>query len=424
MPQETDRLKLPLPLGNETVTRESINGIFEKIDAGVATKADLDALREAVSKMDIPDASLTQKGKVQLSSKTDGTSETVAATEKAVRDARAEAETSAKKYSDTNFRKPTQINRANLVKNGSALMAFDYWVTIAGNWAIYSNPTVGYFWSQDGAISAGQYAVLDSNTISVYPGTHTLQAMFHTVGSGANGLVLIEIKNASTDVTINSLSADRNTWWHRKGMSFNVPEGVSAIKLRLVVSNYPGGSNMGFSRISLNEGISELPYSQEGDIRALYEQNQVVKQSGVDAKNGIVGAINAKGGNASTNDTWAQLTAKINAINTGKKFATGSFVITNNGTGSVSGLAFTPRNVIFSSIQSNMSPTESQYFGVYSADAMRYNLSSSKLVPLNRVEGINTYLSADGAITIDASGFSVNAGGIREARWYSYFATD
>ncbi|MGF9697551.1 MULTISPECIES: tail fiber protein [Paenibacillus] len=99
MPQETDRLKLPLPLGNETVTRESINGIFEKIDRGVATQADLDTLREAVSQMDIPDASLTQKGKVQLSSKTDGTSETVAATEKAVRDARVAAETNAKNSS-------------------------------------------------------------------------------------------------------------------------------------------------------------------------------------------------------------------------------------------------------------------------------------------------------------------------------------
>ncbi|MBB6023256.1 phage-related tail fiber protein [Paenibacillus sp. JGP012] len=84
MPKDTDRLNLPLPLGNENVTRESINAIFEKIDAGVATQDDLDALREAVSKMDIPDASLTQKGKVQLSNKTDGTSETVAATEKAV----------------------------------------------------------------------------------------------------------------------------------------------------------------------------------------------------------------------------------------------------------------------------------------------------------------------------------------------------
>jgi hypothetical protein len=100
MPKETDRLKLPLPLGNETVSRESINGIFEKIDAGVATQADLDTLREAVSQMDIPDASLTQKGQVQLSSKTDGTSETVAATEKAVRDARVAAINSAQAYVD------------------------------------------------------------------------------------------------------------------------------------------------------------------------------------------------------------------------------------------------------------------------------------------------------------------------------------
>lgn len=88
MPKETDRLKLPLPLGNENVTRESINGIFEKIDAGVATQADMDTLREAVSQMDIPDASLTQKGKVQLSNKIDGDSEKLAPTEMALSYAR------------------------------------------------------------------------------------------------------------------------------------------------------------------------------------------------------------------------------------------------------------------------------------------------------------------------------------------------
>lgn len=85
MPQETDRLKLPLPLGNENVTRESINGIFEKIDAGVATQADLDTLREAVGKMDIPDASLTQKGKVQLSDAINSTMKDKAATPSAVK---------------------------------------------------------------------------------------------------------------------------------------------------------------------------------------------------------------------------------------------------------------------------------------------------------------------------------------------------
>lgn len=54
MPKETDRLKLPLPLGNENVTRESINGIFEKIDAGVATEKEVrDAHELASSKQNV-----------------------------------------------------------------------------------------------------------------------------------------------------------------------------------------------------------------------------------------------------------------------------------------------------------------------------------------------------------------------------------
>ncbi|SEO10697.1 tail fiber protein [Paenibacillus sp. OK076] len=84
MPIETNRLKLPLPLGNESVSRVGINVIFEKIDEGVATREDVEELRQLVNEMDIPDASLTQKGKVQLSSKTNGEREDVAATEKAV----------------------------------------------------------------------------------------------------------------------------------------------------------------------------------------------------------------------------------------------------------------------------------------------------------------------------------------------------
>ncbi|WKL00295.1 hypothetical protein Q0F98_24535 [Paenibacillus amylolyticus] len=40
-------------------------------------------------------------------------------------------------------------------------------------------------------------------------------------------------------------------------------------------------------------------------------------QSGVDAKNGIVGAINAKGGSASTSDAWPTLVSKINGIEQG-----------------------------------------------------------------------------------------------------------
>ena len=131
MPQETDRLKLPLPLGNENVTRESINGIFQKIDAGAATQADLDTLREAVSKMDIPDASLTQKGKVQLSSKTDGTSEAVAATEKAVRDARVAAINAASTDATTKANAAVApiigADSANLIPNSSGMLGLYGW---------------------------------------------------------------------------------------------------------------------------------------------------------------------------------------------------------------------------------------------------------------------------------------------------------
>ncbi|PWW45190.1 MULTISPECIES: tail fiber protein [Paenibacillus] len=197
MPKETDRLKLPLPLGNENVTRESINGIFEKIDAGVATRESIlipaesdlnsyitegeyycptnatvgtlanspigvafhltvekhagvvqtlttfepsnlqvfqrnyyvgwgpwkkvptrDDIEEVkvytdqkIGEIVINDASLTDKGIVQLSNAVDGTREDLAATEKAVRDARVaasvQATLNAKTYTDT------QINQVS-----------------------------------------------------------------------------------------------------------------------------------------------------------------------------------------------------------------------------------------------------------------------------------------------------------------------
>nr|WP_222591801.1 tail fiber protein [Paenibacillus xylanexedens] len=197
MPQETDRLKLPLPLGNETVTRESINRIFEKIDAGVATREsilipaesdlnsyitegeyycptnatvgtlanspvgvafhltiekhagvvqtlttfepsnlqvfhrnyyvgwgpwkkvptrdDIEEVKEytdqKVGEIVIDDASLTNKGIVQLSNAVDGTREDRAATEKAVRDARVAAETNAENVAKTYT--DSQINQIN-----------------------------------------------------------------------------------------------------------------------------------------------------------------------------------------------------------------------------------------------------------------------------------------------------------------------
>ncbi|MDT0121331.1 tail fiber protein [Paenibacillus sp. RRE4] len=211
MPQETDRLKLPLPLGNETVTRESINRIFEKIDAGVATREsilisagsdlnsyitegeyycptnatagtlanspvgvafhltiekhagvvqtlttfepsnlqvfqrnyyvgwgpwkkvptrdDIEEVKEytdqKVGEIVIDDASLKNKGIVQLSNAVDGTREDLAATEKAIRDARVAAETNAK--------------NASLPKSGGSLVGDAGVLNLVGSTHVYQS---------------------------------------------------------------------------------------------------------------------------------------------------------------------------------------------------------------------------------------------------------------------------------------------
>ncbi|WP_240036671.1 tail fiber protein [Paenibacillus amylolyticus] len=438
MPQETDRLKLPLPLGNETVSRESINAVFEKIDAGVATQADLDALREAVSKMDIPDASLTQKGKVQLSNATESTSQTLAATSKAVNDARQAAENNAKgaslprsggaltgrvdfqtwgsfsadaggsvlygsncyldpsgsprtfRYTNTHanlgargiymlytgsptsaveiyefdtgtvastagaaftpvlkrlantddFMQPNDNPTTNLIWNSTGLFGLEGWAN-AGAYPIStsSSPDITSFFYTNDAVPKNQYAVLDSANISVYPSAnYDLQAMFFSLNSYPDTIVHIEVKNVANSETLFALAADPQKWWHRKKLSFTTPAGVNQIKLRLVVTNAPANQTKGFARIGLNlrnVANKDVPYDFTGDMAYMASALQSVKQSGVNAKQAVVDAISAKGGSASTNDTWATLAAKINAIQQGNYQSTlltsyGAWVTTPN----------------------------------------------------------------------------------------------
>ncbi|WP_321573888.1 tail fiber protein [Paenibacillus sp. P13VS] len=315
------------------------------VDAELGTiQSDIQQLQEDVQNADIPDASLTVKGKVRLSNKTDGTSQTDAATEKAVNDARLAAatdattkanaaETNAKNYANTNFRKPSELLRANLVKNSSATLGMQYWTSNGVRaWTPYMNQTVEGFFGVDTRtpITSSEYATLSSESIGVSPGSYyRLQAMFHTIDSDTDSAIYIEVVNAaSPNNVLGQLVADVRTWWHRKSLAVLIPSGVTAVFVRLVAHKIPASMTVGFARIALIEGSEDLPYSQERDIRALYEQNELVKQSGVDAKNGIVGAINAKGGSASTSDPWATLSTKIGQIQT-PKYATGTLRTTN-----------------------------------------------------------------------------------------------
>lgn len=283
MPQETDRLKLPLPLGNENVTRESINGIFEKIDAGVATQADLDTLREAVSKMDIPDASLTQKGKVQLSSKTDGTSETVAATEKAVRDARVAAINAAATDATTKANAAVApiigASSPNVVKNSAGNLGLYGWTNVGTSyWLLSASPlsNKGFNFFYINSIPANGVAMLDSDGIPALAGTTlTLQAMFNNPTTSSLYLSVFY-----ENIPIAELYSLNSTTWHRRTVTFTVPSGITSLNVRLVALGGTTGSpanTKGITRIKLSEGSVDVPFTTEGDDIALYER--FVKQN-------------------------------------------------------------------------------------------------------------------------------------------------
>jgi hypothetical protein len=333
---------------------------------------------------DIPEATTTSMGIVQLTNSTVSQSEYVAATAKAVSDAidvaktiaqsmdeefviptantaaqgfATTAESNAKTYADTNFRKPSEIVNANLVKNSSALLGFDYWTQKANVlFERFLNQTIGGFFGVNAAVPAGEFAILDNEQIGVSPGAkYLLQAVFHTSGSYTNTTTHIEVKNAVTGDTIDVLVPNPQAWWHRKTKIITIPAGVANIYLRLVVTNAPGVATKGIGRIKFSEVMNSLnqdmPYTDELSTRALYEGVEAAKQSGVDAKNGVVGAINAKGGSASTSDTWATLVTKINAIQQGAysvltpALNTGNLNLSSNQTGWLYDFASIPANV-------------------------------------------------------------------------------
>ena len=146
-----------------------------------------------------------------------------------------------------------------------------------------------------------------------------------------------------------------------------------------------------------------------------------VFQSGVSAKQGIVDAINAMGGSASTSDTWAILSAKIRAIKTGKKYVMGTFLTDNLGRGSVSGLEFLPRNIIISNGAYNGG--SSTLGGVYSVDAPHYNPPNGVTNPLSHIFSNSTgYIGRD-QITVFANGFNftpTSSGDLQKT--YNYIA--
>ncbi|RJG26717.1 hypothetical protein [Paenibacillus thiaminolyticus] len=93
--------------------------------------------------------------------------------------------------------------------------------------------------------------------------------------------------------------------------------------------------------VSGNLAVTNILTVQGRDVLSEIDS---AKQAGVDAKQQIVDAINAMGGSASTNDSWATLSAKIKQV--GMKWAKGTATVTDFSGFDVTGLTFQPNLII------------------------------------------------------------------------------
>ncbi|MEK3922850.1 tail fiber protein [Paenibacillus sp. FSL K6-2393] len=365
MPKETDRLKLPLPLGNENVTRESINGIFEKIDAGVATRESIlipaesdlnsyitegeyycptnatvgtlanspvgvafhltiekhagvvqtlttfepsnlqvfqrnyyvgwgpwnkvptrDDIEEVkvytdqkLGEIVINDASLTDKGIVQLSNAVDGSREELAATEKAVRDARVAAETNAK--------------NASLPRTGGDISG----PLTVSSWGTISSGTAGFF--------------LMGHNCYIHPTSNKYYFKQTHSNMGARGIIF------------------------RLGQAG--------------VHTFDTGPISTVKDTEFTPTLIRMPTQTDYDT---------LFQSVSSGKSLIAAAITGKGVAASGSDTFVQIAEKIKGIEIGKKYASGSanFSLTYSGQMTINNLSFKPSIVIL-----RISLTTSEY---------------------------------------------------------------
>ena len=258
----------------------------EELDEAIQTAKDY--TDEKFSQIIIQDASLTQKGVVQLSNSTTSTSQTLAATPKAVNDARvaaiSAADTAAKSYVDAKTWQKHKLTN----DNG---FTFD----ISGQDIHTTRPT-------------GLYA--GNNITNAPPNQQVNIFYFYEV-----------LRSGNLYATINAYPLNQSS-----GFSFYQKRQIGGVWGAWSSDLFQAETNAKTYSDGLVGSLANLQTSAKGSAVAAINE---VFQSGVDAKQGVVNAINAKGGSASMNDTWGTLAAKINAIQTGPKYATGTAVRSN-----------------------------------------------------------------------------------------------
>lgn len=326
------------------VTGETKTGAQTKAD--VAKQAANEYTDQKVGEIVIGDASLTDKGIVQLSNATDGDAENVAATEKAVNDARQAAIRDAGLEVDKTY---IRKNRpSNLLPNSSAELQSLGWTSV--------NPLVPFVPSNDvndevytafvsNSSTTSASSIFRSDSMLLRNGiTYTLSADFLNP-AGIAGQITASLKNATTGAVVGSIACDAGTAWHRKAITF--PAGVGTYYVELSIPMGLTGANRRVRRIMLSVGTDGELWNQDSNDRLLF-------RSVSDGKTAIAAAITGKGVAASGSDTFPQLATKIGQIATGLRFVEGTGTTTENFI-TQRGMAFKPK-LIFLSVLSPKPP--------------------------------------------------------------------
>ncbi|WP_263560461.1 pyocin knob domain-containing protein [Paenibacillus polymyxa] len=361
----TDKLSLPLIESNMTAdVPRDMNALAEAVDARVGVAGGLAVLgadgkvpADQLNVKDPVDASLTQKGIVQLSNAISDTSQIKAVTPyalKTVYDLAVAGMRLRNINNGTNLDTLTQTGLYRIVDKVNFPNSPDSYGVLQVN-----ADTPGYV-TQDfiAILSAKRYTRARTET-----GTWTTwKEAFTTDGGYING-----------DVTITG---------PEKALILKNPNGsATGIRLqaggdgRFYIQKANAATGAGDGNLVWINGTDGNLYWPGGDLNSL-------KQSVVDGKSAVASAINGKGGSASGSNTFAELAAAITNLPV-KRFASGTFngqtasgTNPNDGVSinlAVNGLAFSPSRVFIRARFSDTADFTRQVDAIVMADSTNAN---------------------------------------------------
>jgi len=229
-----------------------LNENWDKVDAAIGE------MRTEIGEIEpeIPDASTTQKGIVQLDDTTNSTSKRKAATADAVR--------RVKEITDTKI----AVDRpANLLPNSTGAYGLAGWRKVGGERGWYAsvdagiNPAFFQFTEPSGA----NWRMLESDQIPA------IENMEYTVGVNFNGAtesnqMFLEVVDQS-GTPINNIYATGKGGYHRKTLTIKTPLGTSGLRIRLGVAPNVAASFKAFSLVTIHYGSSPHPWNDDVDAR-------------------------------------------------------------------------------------------------------------------------------------------------------------